>query len=91
MTARRAVDERVIRRDTGPIGYLGPFSSSFTLAWLATHRDRLRTLILGGRRLSVLLIWDTKGGTYVDHDDEEVAAIKRLVYGPAGPNADGGA
>lgn len=64
------------------IGVLGPLASSFTLAWLATHRGRLRTLVLGGRKLSVLVVWDRAGRTLVDHDDDEVAALRRIVYGP---------
>lgn len=64
-------------------GFLGPVASSFTFAWLATHRGRLRTLVIGGRRLSFLVVWDSKGDDLVDHDDDEVDAIRRLVYGPS--------
>lgn len=64
---------------------LGPFGSCLTLAWLATHRDRLRTLLFGGKRLSVLIVWDTKGAALVDHDDVEVDALARIVYGPPWP------
>jgi len=60
----------------------GARASSLTLAWLATHRDRLRSLVFGGKRLSVLVVWDTKGATDVEHDDIEVACIKRIVEGP---------
>lgn len=77
----RMRDERTITRGDRLIGLLGPKSSSFTFAWMATHRDRLRTLVLGGHRLSVLVVWDRKGRTRIDHDDDEVAAIRRLVYG----------
>jgi hypothetical protein len=55
---------------------------------LATHRDRLRTLVLGGRRLSLLVIWDQQGATAVDHSDAEVDAIATIVYGqPPGAGA----
>lgn len=75
-------DERALTWRDRTIGLLGPVSSSFTLAWLATHRRRLRMLLLGGHRLSVLFVWDAKGQQRVDHDDDEVAALQRIVYGP---------
>lgn len=75
-------DKRTLRAGPRTVGFLGPRSTSFTLAWLATHRDRLRTLLLGGTRLSVLVIWDRRGAELVPHDDDEVAAIRRLIYGP---------
>lgn len=62
-------------------GFMGPVASSFTLAWLATHRGRLRTLILGGRRLSVLVVWDRKGTEELDHSEAEVDALRTIVYG----------
>lgn len=62
-------------------GYLPPIASSFTLAWLASHRDRLHTLILGGKRLSVLVVWDSKGGTVVDRTRFDEEAIRQLTYG----------
>lgn len=65
-------------------GYFTHRKASFTLAWLATHRDRLRLLVLGGKRLSVLIVWDEKGAETVDHDDAEVLALQRIVYGPEG-------
>lgn len=82
MTPGRSDDEKVIRQSRGPIGYLGPFSSSLTLAWLATHRDRLRSLVVGGKRLTLLVIWDTKGSLTVAHSEAEVEALREIVYGP---------
>lgn len=78
-------DERVATRWDRTAGYLGPRASTFTLAWLASHRDRLRTLILGGKRLSVLFIWDTKGAQEAERTDPDMDAIYQLVYGDAGP------
>jgi len=75
------MDEHVLTTGYRTAGLLGPWSSSFTLAWLATHRRRLHTLLLGGKRLSILLIWDTKGSEPVPHSDDEVAAIGTIVYG----------
>jgi hypothetical protein len=75
-------DERTIRREWSVFGFLGPRASSFTLAWLATHRGRLRTLIAGGRHLSVLVIWDRQGGRRVERTDEEIAALRVVVNGP---------
>ena len=85
MRRRRAPgldDDHALTMCDRAVGFLGPTSSSFTLAWLATHRDRLRTFIAGGKRLSVLIVWDTRGAQTVDHDDDEVDAIARIVYGP---------
>jgi hypothetical protein len=76
------MDERALTRRNRIIGFLGPRSSSFTLAWLATHRDRLRSMVLGGKRLTVLVIYDRRGAELVPHDDVELEAIRRLVYGP---------
>lgn len=76
-------DEHTLPGRNRLVGFLGPVSSSFTLAWLATHRGRLRTMVLGGRRLSVLVIWDRQGSGKVEHSDAEVDAIYQLVYGRA--------
>lgn len=82
-TPRPRIDERTLRiGGNRAFGVLGPVSSCFTLAWLATHRKRLRTLLLGGKRLSVLVVWDRKGSEKVPHDDAEVLALRRIVYGP---------
>lgn len=77
------MDERTLEGENRVAGFLGPQSSSFTLAWLAGHRDRLRTLILGGKRLSVLVVWDRKGTQEVHRTEAEVDAIRTIVYGPA--------
>lgn len=74
-------DERTVRTEYGVIGFLGNISSSFTLAWLASHRDRLSTFIVGRKRLSVLVIWDSKGAALAARDDIDVAAIGRLTFG----------
>lgn len=74
-------DERTVLHGSRMFGLLGPVSSSFTLAWLASHRGRLRTLILGGRRLSLLVVYDTQGSRKVEHSDREVDAIGRLTFG----------
>lgn len=77
----RLHDERTLTGKYRSVGFLGPWTSSFTLAWLASHRDRLRTLVLGGKRLSVLVIWDTRGGQVVDRSEADTAAVYQLVYG----------
>lgn len=74
-------DERTVAVGDRRIGILGPFSSSLTLAWMATHRDRLRALLLGGKRLSVLVTWDRRGAERVEHSDAEVDALHTIVYG----------
>jgi hypothetical protein len=78
-------DDRTITRGERAIGFLGPQSSSATLAWLASHRGRLHSFILGGRRLSLWVGWDSKGSEYVDRSDDDVAAIYQLVYGEPMP------
>jgi len=74
-------DERTVPGRYRTAGFLGPISSCFTLAWLASHRDRLHTLLLGGKRLSLLVIWDRKGAALAERTDAEVDAIRTLVYG----------
>jgi len=74
-------DERTITRHERTVGYLGPWSSTFTLAWLASHRDRLRTLLLGGRRLSILVVWDTEGRKVAARSEDDIQAIYQLVNG----------
>jgi hypothetical protein len=74
-------DEHIFTGVSRAVGLLGPRSSSFTLAWLASHRDRLTTLMLGGKRVVLLLIYDKKGGANVERTDGEVAAIGTIVYG----------
>jgi hypothetical protein len=90
MSARRGrlTDERTVSTDHRVAGYLGPRATSFTLAWLATHRGRLHTLIFGGKRLSVLVVWDTKGAEGVQRSDAEVDAMATVVYG-APTNSEG--
>lgn len=72
-------------------GYLGPVASSFTLAWLATHRGRLRTFLFGLKRLTITVSWDTGGGRSLDHDEAEIEALRRIVYGPKKTNQKRGA
>lgn len=74
-------DERTVEGRYRVFGYLGPVSSCFTLVWLATHRDRLRTIVLGGKRLSVLVIWDTQGDRPACRSDADVEAVRQVVYG----------
>lgn len=74
-------DERTVRSFYRVGGYLGPWSSSLTLAWLAAHRERLHSLILSGKRLSLLVIWDTKGTQDACRSDADVEAIRTLVNG----------
>lgn len=89
MRSRKA-DERTINGRYRAAGYLGPVMSSFTLAWLASHRARLRTFLLGGKRLSVLVVWDTKGARKVGQSDADVEAVRQLVYGDRlDPSSDG--
>lgn len=74
-------DERTVESKYRVAGFLGPRSSSFTLAWLAGHRERLRTMIVGGRRLSVLVLWDRRGPEEVAWSDADVEALRQIVYG----------
>lgn len=67
------------------LGVLGARASSMTLAWLASHRDRFRTVLLGGHRLSVLVIWDRRGGEKVDRSGDDERAIYQLTYGEPMP------
>lgn len=75
-------DERTIKRNDRIAGYLGPVASSFTLAWLASHRNRLRSFILGGHKISVVVAYDSKATKRLRHEAVEVAALETIVYGP---------
>lgn len=77
-------DEMTLTRGDRVIGYMGKIASSFTLAWLASHRGRLRTWIFGGRRLSLLIVWDDQGNREVDRTDADLEAIRRLTFGGDG-------
>lgn len=70
-----------VTRGSRTVALCGHKASSFTLAWLATHRDRLRTLVLGGKRLSILIVWDEKGSEQVEHSDAEIDALAMIVRG----------
>lgn len=84
-------DEHVVGFGDRTIGALGPLASVFTLAWLASHRDRLRTLIVGGHRLSVLVIWDSAGRKHATRSEDDIRAVYQLTYGSPWPEeADGG-
>lgn len=74
-------DERSLTIGGRAVGLFGPVSSSVLLAWLASHRHRLRTVLLGGGRLSVLIIWDRKGYELVQRSSADEAAIYQLTYG----------
>lgn len=86
----RLRDEHALKLGDRAIVLGGPLTTSLTLAWLASHRGRLRSLIFGGHRLSVLVVWDRKGRELVERSDEDVAALARVVYGPpsAAPASD---
>lgn len=75
-------DERIRTLPGGRmLGLFGHLASSFTLAWMASHRGRLRTILIGGRRLSIILSWDTKGREKVERDQDTLDAIYTLTYG----------
>ncbi len=77
-------DERTLKVGNRIIGFLGPRSASYTFAWLASHRDRLRAFVIGGKRLSITISWDSKGASNVNQTERDVAAIAQLVYGDGG-------
>lgn len=56
--------------------------ASIGLMWLASHRDRLTTLTVGGKHLFVVVGWDSKGSEAVERDEDEIAAMRRIADGP---------
>lgn len=76
-----SLDEHVLNGENWIVGFLGPLASTFTLAWLASHRGRLRSIVLGTKRLTILVSYDTKGGEDADRSGEVLDAIYTLVYG----------
>lgn len=75
-------DEHAVTIGQRAFGFLGPVSSCFTLAWLASHRKRLHSFFIGGKRLSIFVVWDSQGSRPVESDDGQIDAIRRLTYGP---------
>lgn len=67
------------------IGLLGHRQSSFLMAWLASHRGRLSTLILGGHRFSLALFYDNAGSKQVSRSKADEHAIYQLTYGEPWP------
>lgn len=80
---RRApsLDEHVLNGENWIVGFLGPLASTFTLAWLASHRGRLRSVILGTKRLTIFVSYDTQAGADAAREDSDLDAIYSLVYG----------
>lgn len=74
--------ERSIGRGDRGVSLMDERASVFTFAWLATHRDRLHTLLFRGKRLSLIVLWDDKGDEPIDHDEDEIHALLRIVDGP---------
>lgn len=66
---------------------LSPRDTRFMLLWLATHRDRLRSLVLGTSHFTVVLIHDRDGDKTVDRSPVELDAMFTLMngYPPSGP------
>ena len=56
----------------------GAYLTGLTLCWLAAHRW-IRSLLLGGKRLTVLVLWDPKGAAAADIGDADLDAIRQLV------------
>lgn len=80
-------DERSISTEHRVAGLLGPRSTSFTLAWLARHRGRLHSLLLGGRRLTLLVIYDHGGAEPAPRPSElEVACLRVVINGVPDPD-----
>ncbi len=62
----------------------GERSTTLTLAWLAAHR-RLRALVLGGKRLTVLVLWDPAGDADAGYTAADEDAMYQLTYGEPAP------
>lgn len=72
----------VTRGDHFVAGVQGPPTTEFTLTWLAFHRNRLWSAILGFKHLTFIVIWDTKGGEYApEKTDADIAAMRQIVFG----------
>lgn len=75
-------NERTVSVGNRMFGFLGPRASVTTFAWLALHRDRLKTLIVGGTRLSLILVYDQGGkGSVMPVSEAEEKAIRTIVNG----------
>lgn len=79
-------DEHSVNSEHYVAGLLGPRSTSFTLAWLARHRGRLHSLLLGGRRLTLLVVYDSGGAKPTPRPSElEVACLRVVINGDPEP------
>jgi hypothetical protein len=73
-------DERVFLRWRDRIvSYMGPFTTSFTFAWIAAHRGRIRSFWLGGHKLGIIVLWDKGGLAKQEMSELDIAAIKVLM------------
>lgn len=75
------MDEHTIRRGNRTVGIFGPRSASLLLVWLASHRNRLHAFLVGGHRLSIVILWDSKGGLPVARTDGDLRAMKIVALG----------
>lgn len=76
-------DRRTLRVGDRMIELAGPRTTALLLCWLAAHR-RIRSLTLGGKRLSVLVLWDPQGSAEAGYSDADVDAMERLTFGDQG-------
>lgn len=66
------------------VGVFTGVGASVLCGWLARHRGRLRILLFGGKKLSVLVIYDREGSRELPAITlEEAEAVRVLATGPA--------
>lgn len=72
--------DRKIQKGDRMLGLFGHRGSQITAAFVALHRNRLTTLLIGGKRLSFMVVWDSKASeSVVPLSETEAAALRVLV------------
>lgn len=81
MEAVIAERRRSFKRGNFVAELMGPKVSSYTFGWLAAHRGRLRTLMIGTTRLVFIVARDSSPDTPSENAPADLEAIAQLVYG----------
>lgn len=71
--------ERKLHWRNRVVAIMGPFMTSFTFAWMAAHRGRIRSVLLGGHRFGVIFFWDKGAGEEHNTTELDIAAIRVLT------------
>lgn len=81
MTTKRITDNHTYTSKHNVIGFMGPKATTFTMGWLTLHRRRFCSFMAGTQHFFLIVGWDRKGPATVEKSDEDVAAMRQLIWG----------